>query len=884
MVVSRLGWIVLLLGSVGITYGVEQLTTPAIALPSPAAVQVDPAVADRLFQQGVQQFQANQLVAAIALWQQALMLYQALQDQAAIATTLKNLSAASLASRDYPQAIGYLQQSLALARVQADQQTELAILMMLGDTYASQDHYAKAIEVYQHGLTLAQSQGNSQATAILLGNVAIAHKALGNYNQAIAANQQALSLLPDLTQPQMAAQVLNNLGNVYEALGDYDAAIVQYQHSLKLVRQIPDLVGESLALNNLGGVYANQGQYKQAIEVLQQSLKISQHLKQPERQASTLINLGSAYHALDQREQAISFYQQALDLAQSMGDRRRASEALGSLGLIYEQLKEFPQAIQFQEQSLAMARQLGDPAAIGRGLNNLGHTLFKAGRLPEAEAQLRAAVRLLDALRPELSDRYQVSIFDTQVHTYSLLQQILLAANQPEAALEAAEQGRARAFVELLAKKDRAIGSKQRIPNRPVAAAITIAEIRQIAQQQKATLVEYAIVADDDFTFRGKQRAREAQLLIWVVQPTGTIHWRQVNLRPLWQKDLTLSQLVTAGRCLVPINDCEELGDRLRDTLPPAPPRSRRSATAGSRTTAAEYPGLRKLHELLVAPIADLLPVDPADRVIFIPQESLFLLPFPALQAPDGSYLIEHHTILTAPSIQVLALTQQLQQERASSPQTAALVVGNPLMPTVRLTPTSEPFQLSELPGAEQEAIAIAKLLHTDAVLGKQATKTQVLQQLARAKLAHLATHGLLEYGTQESSLQGIGMPGAIALAPSGEDDGLLTASEIANLRLQADLVVLSACDTGQGRITGDGVIGLSRALITAGVPSVIVSLWAVDDNSTSTLMQAFYRTLPTVTDKAQALRQAMLLTMKEHPSPMDWAAFTLIGEAEAGR
>lgn len=880
LLVKQISCIVLLTCGVLATTGLGQVTASASALPKPPATQVSPSEVDRLFQQGVEQFQANNLPAALAAWQRSLTLYQALQDHSATATTLKNLSAAALALHDYGQAITYLQQSLTLARSQQDQAAELTILSTLADTYASQGSYAKAIADYQQGLKLAEAQGNSQTTTILLGNIAIAYKALGHYNQAIAANQQALTLLKELDQAQLMAQVLNNLGNVYEALGDYDTAIAQYQESLKLARQMPDPLGESLALNNLGGIYANLGKYERSIEVLQQSLKTSQQLNQPDRQASTLINLGSAYHALDQRDQAISSYQQALELAQAAGDRRRASEALGSLGIVYEELNEFPQAIQFQEQSLEIARQLGDPAAIGKGLNNLGHTLFKAGKLAEAEAQLREAVRLLDTLRPDLSDRYQVSIFDTQVHTYSLLQQILVAANQPEAALEAAEQGRARAFVELLAKKDRAIGRQLATRTDAAASPITIADIRQIARQQNATLVEYATVADDAFRFRGKQRAREAQLLIWVVQPTGNIHFRQVTLSSLWEKDLNLHQLVTASRCLVPIDDCEEMGDRLRDTLPPTKPRFTRSATTGV-PTAEEYPGLRKLHELLIAPIVDLLPTNPHDRVIFIPQESLFLLPFPALQAADGSYLVEHYTILTAPSIQVLALTRQLQQDQQTSPSVSALVVGNPIMPTIRLTPTDQPFQLSELPGAEQEAIAIAQLLKTKALLGQQATKVQVLQQLPSAKLVHLATHGLLEYGTQESSLQGIGMPGAIALAPSGQDDGLLTASEIANLRLQAELVVLSACDTGQGRITGDGVIGLSRALIAAGVPSVIVSLWAVDDNSTSTLMQAFYRNLPGTTDKAQALRQAMLTTMKEYPSPMDWAAFTLIGEAK---
>lgn len=144
-----------------------------------------------------------------------------------------------------------------------------------------------------------------------------------------------------------------------------------------------------------------------------------------------------------------------------------------------------------------------------------------------------------------------------------------------------------------------------------------------------------------------------------------------------------------------------------------------------------------------------------------------------------------------------------------------------------------------------------------------------------------MATHGLLEYGSQSGagSVQGLGVPGAIALTPSLNDDGFLTASEVINLRLRAELVVLSACKTGEGRISGDGVIGLSRSFISAGVESVVVSLWAVRDVETSKLMKYFYQTLQKNPDKAAAMRQAMLTTMKEKREPLYWAAFTLIGE-----
>ncbi|HEY9669143.1 MAG TPA: CHAT domain-containing protein, partial [Coleofasciculaceae cyanobacterium] len=437
-----------------------------------------------------------------------------------------------------------------------------------------------------------------------------------------------------------------------------------------------------------------------------------------------------------------------------------------------------------------------------------------------------------------------VSIFDTQVFSYNLLQQILIAAKKPEGALEISERGRARAFVELLGQRL----SPQAAQNyKTKAQPPTIQQIQQIAKAQKATLVEYAIIPDDDFKFQGKLRGPSSKLFIWVVQPTGQVAFRQVDLKNLQpvpgeakgKNATSLEDLVRASRNL-----------------------------AGAYAQRNE-PVRKQLYQVLIEPIAEFLPKDPTERVIFIPHETLFLLPFPALQDASGQYLIEKHTILTAPAIQVLDLTHQQRQSRASQNTEQlqgknALIVGNPKMPA----------ELEPLPSAEQEAIDIAKLLNTKAITGEQATKASIVKQMSTAQLMHFATHGILD------DIKKLGVPGAIALAPSPGDEGFLTAGELLNLRLNADLVVLSACNTGRGKITGDGVIGLSRSLISAGTPSVIVSLWSVPDAPTAVLMTEFYRNLKQNPDKAQALRQAMLTTMKQQPNPYNWAAFTLIGES----
>jgi CHAT domain-containing protein len=334
-----------------------------------------------------------------------------------------------------------------------------------------------------------------------------------------------------------------------------------------------------------------------------------------------------------------------------------------------------------------------------------------------------------------------------------------------------------------------------------------------------------------------------------VIQPTGKITFRQVDLKATLPKQCnSINQLVNQSRVAFGVRSedlvaVEPIGD-----AKPNP-----CNTIDSKAT------LTTLHKALIQPIADLLPTDPTQHVTFIPQDELFLVPFPALLDANGKYLIEHHTIRTASSIQLLQQTAVL---KATPKGNSTLVLGNPKT------------NLANLPEAEKEAHAIAPLFNTTAITGADGTKATILQKMQNAKLIHLATHGTFDDRN--------GLKSALHLTPNGEDDGLLTAEEILSLKLNADLVVLSACDTGRGKLSGEGVIGLSRSFIAAGVPSVIVSLWQVPDNSTALLMTQFYKQLKTNPDKAQALRQAMLHTMKQYPNqPRAWAAFTLVGEAQ---
>ncbi|NET61335.1 MAG: tetratricopeptide repeat protein [Symploca sp. SIO2E6] len=821
---------------------------------------------------------------AIDFLQQSLQISQQLGNRQGEAKSLGNLGNAYHSLGENQKAINFLQQSLQIFQQLGNRQGEAKSLVNLGNAYRSLGEYQKAIDFLQQSLQIFQQLGNRQGEADSLNNLGNTYFFLRNYQQAIDFYEQSLPIFQQLGNRQGEADSLNNLGNAYSFLGDYQQAIDFLQKSLPIFQQLGNPQGEASSLNHLGNAYSFLGEYQKGIDFYEQSLPIFQQIGDRQGEAKSRKNIGKAYSLLGEYKHAIKFHQQSLLIERQLGNPQGEASSLNNLGFAYLEQEEYQTAIDFLQKSLLISQQLGDRRGETTSLNNLGMAFFKSGNLTAAETYLQKGMKVFESLRVGLEDTHKISIFEKRSYIYKNLQQVLVTQNKTNDALEIAERGRARALVELL-QQDLSPQSDTQPLKYP-----SLEQIKQIAQQQDATLVTYSLVFD-------------RQLYIWVISPTGQIEFRAVDI----PQETSLEELVTNGQACIILDKCRSdtnqtlptIGDwvKLNDDQFSEPWQvvdiqqntlklrleSWESGTTIQRpitdvveiVNAFNRQRLQQLHQLLIQPIADLLPKDENERIIFIPHEQLFLVPFPALQDEDGNYLIEKHTILTAQSIEVLSLTRKKRQQLPDSVQ-GALVVGNPTMPIVKTSVGKTPEQLSNLPHAETEAVKIAQLLNTQPLTGNNATKAAIVPKLPQARIIHLATHGLLD------DFKGIGTPGAIALAPSGTgevNDGLLTAGELLNMELNAELVVLSACKTGQGNITSDGVIGLSRSLVAAGVPSIIVSLWSVPDAPTAELMTRFYQNLAQNNNKAQALRQAMLDTMKEHPNLWDWAAFTLIGE-----
>jgi CHAT domain-containing protein len=716
-----------------------------------------------------------------------------------------------------------------------------------------QGRYAKAIELFEQALIKFRISGNFKNQALCLRGIGVSYQNLEKYREAIDYHQQALNIYRQLKDRKNEGKTYRDLGDLYSRQGKYQTAIDYHQQSLQVFRGLSDLQGESNALRDLGFMaqilgkfpeatkYYQQaldnyrrsndrigqgntyndmgnlaqvlGNYREAESYFQQALEIYRQQSMQPQQISPLIGLGNVAARSNKDREAIDYYQQTLQLARQLKYQIVESAALNNLGNMSKKARKHQEAIDYYQQALKISRTLGNKANEGDNLANIGIVEYQRRRTSIAIQYLKQASDITDALRLDLSDADKVSLFETQLYYYKILAAAQAIDKDGVGSLISTELGRARIFTELLSRR---LSSKSNIPKPNL---LNFAQIQAQARSRQATIVSYSILQDYDETMISKPYENLNKILIHIIDPTGKLTVRESSI----PKGTDLAGLVLESR---------------------------------------KQPNSQQLHRLLIDPIADLLPANPLAPIVFIPDGALYEVPFAALQNERGKYLVESHTISIAPSISVLAQTDQLKQ-RNNNPNRIALVVGNP----------SFDRRYTQLVYSKEEAEEIAKLVPSKLLLGRAATGLAVKELLPKARIAHFATHGFMDKER--------GLNSQIVFTASNGDDGVISAEQLLDFKLQADLVVLSACDTGRGKITGDGVIGLSRSFMAAGASSTIVSLWAVNDRSTAMLMTEFYRQWLGGKPKAQALRAAMLSTKAKYPDPYYWSSMSLYGEID---
>jgi CHAT domain-containing protein/tetratricopeptide (TPR) repeat protein len=791
----------------------------------------------------------------------ALRFYQSTSDLKGQRLVLIRLSQLSYQQGEYLKANQYLQQAQRIA----SREQESTVLSMQGLIKLEMGEYAQALPSLRaaQGRLIPDLEAENR-NRIGLGE---ALHGTGAYSQALALLQVAVKSPGDRFSE---ARSINAIADVYFSLGQYEQAETSYQRALQARKSIGDRGGISRTLRNLGKVNLALKKYQPALKNYQDAMEQMSGQRDFIGQMELLNDFGLLAIEQNNLSEAERYLQEAL-AATRLSNGVGRGQTLTNLGYLHLRKNQFELAIENFEEGLAWARKQSDRAIEIKALTGLGEARLGLGQPQSAIEILQLGIQTFESLRPGLRDRDKVALFDTNSHAYRLLQKAFVTQNQSDQALAIAERGRARAFIELLAQRqsDQNLDRNREIVSQPPAsqsAAQTLSQIQNIAKQSAATIVTYSIIYGSD--------RRETAQYIWVIKPDGVIYFRQVNLQKTIKTSIsTFANQSRSGAAIG--EDSPDLSSFVlavrgnvtnKTSKKPNVGVTGRNDTRSNNLVNSSNPpkpaliSLQNAYQLLIQPIAELLPSDPEAKVIFIPQDSLFLIPFAALQDSNGKFLIEKHTVQISPSIEALSLLAKSNPNRQNK---SAVVVGNP---------SPMPQKLEALPGSEVEAKAIAQVLKVQAIIGSSANKLNILDKIKQAPVIHFATHGLLN---DREVLQS-----ALALSTSN-GDGLLTAAEIFDLKLEAELAILSACNTGRGKITGDGVIGLSRSLIAAGVSNVIVSLWSVPDQPTAELMTAFYMHWQKRPDKSHALRKAMLDTIQKYPNPRDWAGFVLVGKVD---
>jgi len=750
----------------------------------------------------------------------------------------------------------------------------------MGRAYFDLAQYEQALDYYQLSIDAWEKIGDQQYKGRVIHAMSEVYRKHGQYALALDLLQQALAIAQSVSDQEAEANILGDIGRLYDEQGQPREALKYLEQALKIQEQINNLSGKGSVLGNIGHAYESLRNNTEALKYYQEALTISQSLQDPQNEAIVLSNIGSIYQSQMQYDEALKYFQKALSIQQSIHDSAGEATTLNNIAGNYHLEGKYPQAIQYYQQALKIVQEIGYREGEARTLNNIGMAYQAQGLLPDAVAALDQSMQVVESLRATaINDTARASYIEQYANLYDVAIVLHYQLDEHEQAFQTSEQARARAFLDSLTTGQIKFSNEQEIAlyaqeQESYAAILTAQQALSAAKSKNPPNEELIKQRQAELTQAEKEhqdvleevRTRGDQLQQLIPGATSVLSLRQtlafleddVTLLSFWIMDDSVVVFIVTHTTFTP-------------TYIPIDPKELTAKIEAFRsfdTTSTPYPKPAvDLYHILIDPLKPYLNTS---HLIIVPQGELHYLPFAALT--DGErYLMDDYIISYLPSASTLPFVQRNTQKTTGQ----ALILGNP--DTGDYDPAQSYFQrdqLGPLPYAEKEVTDIARDLGVMPYLQSDATETIVKQLAPQTKILHLAAHGIFNPVSPLDSL--------IALTSDTENDGWLTVGEVYGLDLQnTSLVVLSACETQMGQLTaGDEFVGLTRALFFAGTPTVIASLWSVDDEATSLLMERFYAHLDEGLSKGEALREAQIDTRAQYPNPYYWAAFVLNGDA----
>lgn len=838
-------------------------------------------------------------------YQDALKINKKLNIPVEIATTLRNIGDAYCDLVEHDKALTYYQDALDIQKKHNFRFDIALTLTNIGAFYKDLNQYDKALSYYEESLKISRELDNSAMTATNLNNIGNVYANIGKSDAALSYYQQALNLDKRLNSPHKTAITLNNIGMEYFRLNSYEQALNYLREALKIEKKLNNPHNIAARLNNIGAVYLHQKKYREAEEVFVERRSLQSKIAK-----TRLIHAGLAevYLATKRYDEALALLKELPPSWRDSSNRHmeyhtQYGQALKGKGLLKESAQEFLKAAaiveDMRQKIVEKTEFFGGGGAIARLTphrelmavlsemalkgEKTGEDFMPYGKDPASSAfyfsEFTKARALLETMAGS-ARKYDEPEIPSEIKSREA--DILKELSSIEDGWEAAYSKGEAVFKRLSQRKEelnRELNSLISSIRKkfPAYAAVNYPKpmpAEDMSLKDNEVLIEFGISND--------------AVVMFVVRKGGVnrIYKTNISREYLSEKVKKFVEPLNSGRH-------QDFSIKLA----------------------------KELYDMLLS--GALKDVKDSERLIIVPDGILGLLPFESLVVKEGKdykdtlFVTDKWTITYSQSATALALTRLLKPLEAgktlfalgnpiydkSDPKYIAYKQGKPqlliandikqyvyrgitVLPKLDITGDTlawEDVIYPTLPETEDEIREIAKLFGVkpeppDVLLSVSATETNMRKiNLRDYRYLHFATHADLP-----GKVQGIKEPFIILgqVENTGNDDGFLTLSEVLELKLNADMVVLSACSTGKGRLMeGEGVANFARAFQNAGARSVVVSLWEVASNEAVEFMKTFYGHLNSGKGRSEALRLSRNEIKAKYPNPFYWAVFILYGE-----
>jgi CHAT domain-containing protein/Tfp pilus assembly protein PilF len=809
---------------------------------------------------------------------------------------------------EYKESLSFYAQALRLARDYADKQGEGRYLTDLATSHWAKGDYPEAIPFYRDALAISRELGDQYNQIVTLNSLGNTYWTIGDFSKALEHEFDALKISRETGNRVLRADCLNSIGLIFQATGDYDRALEHFQSALGIRREVGNKSGEGVCLNNIGVLFQAQKKYAESLSPLEDSLKLAREGGEKKSIGNRLNNLALACGMLSRLDEALARNEESLEIARSIGDPEGEILALRTKGLLCLRRDDNGQALALLEEALCLARATGLSKHTWRILSSMGEANEKLGDLEKAAASYQKSIETAEGLRGRLQSEEQRSgflgsamdVFEKAVNVLYVLHQREPQAGHDRDCLAVVEKAKARAFLDGLeeARVDLRAGLTAEQRDEEGSISLRIAAIQTeivkpgLPESRRGELLRDLEKAEADYSlFIQKMRGANPGYANLVSPETLSLERIQGGLPDertavceyfVGEDTAYIFFITRNGFSLEILPDGQKLQEKAGDYIKLL---STREASPGQILEAGQ-----SLYQELLGKVKGSL--GPLVRLIFVPDGRLHYLPFEALALDNapGRFLVEKYRVSYAPSASSLLYLRE--RRRGEIPEKALLAFADPLNSIGKKSSGSassgdimrefylqQGYELPALPYSREEIKTIGHSLKAgrkEMYTGEKAKEEMVKSlSLQDYRIIHFATHGLVDTRVPMRSAV------VLSLDADPREDGFFQAREILQVRLNADLVVLSACQSGRGKLEkGEGVSGLARAFFHAGAQSVLATLWNINDKATSRFMGGFYDSLSLGKDRDEALQLAKIRFLRsEYSHPFYWAAFVLNGD-----